>query len=53
MKDFYKNENEFEYVWLLKPINLNRGRGIEIFSSLEDLESLLNKYYAGFPEKNY
>lgn len=28
----------------MKPIGLNRGRGIEIFDSLEQLESILNEY---------
>lgn len=45
--------NENSYVWLLKPTNLNRGRGIEIFSTLEQLERLLNEYYEGVQEKIY
>eukprot|EP00825_Cyclidium_porcatum_P044004 TRINITY_DN6355_c0_g2_i2.p1 TRINITY_DN6355_c0_g2~~TRINITY_DN6355_c0_g2_i2.p1 ORF type:complete len:1019 (+),score=216.06 TRINITY_DN6355_c0_g2_i2:1004-4060(+) len=48
---FMRNENS--YVWLLKPTNLNRGRGIEIFSTLEQLERLLNEYYEGVQEKIY
>ena len=31
----YYSENS--YLWLLKPTGLNRGRGIEIFDSLEQL----------------
>lgn len=38
------------YMWLLKPTNLNRGRGIEIFSNLNQLETLINNYFEGFFE---
>lgn len=27
--------NGSNYVWLMKPTNLNRGRGIEVFNNLE------------------
>jgi len=37
-------------MWLLKPTNLNRGRGIELFSDLQELEDLLNNYFEGFYE---
>lgn len=53
MKESYISPGESPYVWLLKPVNLNRGRGIEVFSSLEQLEKLINEYYIGFPEKNF
>lgn len=43
---FIKGDNN--YVWLLKPINLNRGRGIEVFNSLEQLEKFMNEFYEGF-----
>ena len=32
------------YLWLFKPTGLNRGRGIEIFDNLEDLEKILLNY---------
>jgi len=35
----YYSENS--YMWLLKPTGLNRGRGIEIFDSIEQLEKIL------------
>ena len=38
----YYSENS--YLWFLKPTGLNRGRGIEIFDSLEDLEKILLEY---------
>ncbi|KAL4455740.1 hypothetical protein ABPG74_003150 [Tetrahymena malaccensis] len=53
MKESYIAEGKSPYVWLLKPVNLNRGRGIEVFSSVEELEKLVNEYYIGFPEKNF
>ena len=31
-------------MWLLKPTGLNRGRGIELFDSLEDLERILLEF---------
>ena len=40
----YYNENS--YIWLLKPTGLNRGRGIEIYDSLEQLEKILADYLA-------
>jgi len=33
-------------MWLLKPTGLNRGRGIEIFDSLEELERILLDFLA-------
>lgn len=38
----YYSENS--YLWLLKPTGLNRGRGIEIFDSVEQLEKILLDY---------
>lgn len=35
---------EDSYIWLLKPTGLNRGRGIEIFDSLEGLQKILLNY---------
>lgn len=34
------------YIWLLKPTGLNRGRGIEIFNSIERLKQILLGYMA-------
>lgn len=48
MKPSFMSEDKNSYVWLLKPASLNRGRGIEVFSSLEQLEKYLNEYYEGF-----
>lgn len=33
------------YLWLLKPTGLNRGRGIELFNSLEQLQQKLLTYF--------
>lgn len=52
MHDTFAGSGE-NYLWLLKPVNLNRGRGIEVFSDLEGLEKLLNEYYEGFYEKSF
>lgn len=48
LKRNFISDKDSAYLWLLKPVNLNRGRGIEVFSSLEQLEKLLNEYYTGF-----
>jgi hypothetical protein len=40
-------ENGDSYVWLLKPTDLNRGRGIQLFNSLETLEKMLMEFKTG------
>ena len=45
--------NEKNYVWLLKPTNLNRGRGIKVFNTIEQLEKYLNEFLEGLPEYNF
>lgn len=32
-------------IWLLKPTGLNRGRGIHIFTTLEELKQILIENY--------
>jgi len=32
-------------MWLLKPTGLNRGRGIHIFRSFEELKDILYEHY--------
>ncbi len=44
---FVKNSN----IWILKPVGLNRGRGIEVFNSLELLNDLLNDCFDGGDSK--
>ena len=34
-------------MWLLKPTGLNRGRGIELFNTLEELNKYINQYLEG------
>jgi hypothetical protein len=48
MKPSFLSPERNSYVWLLKPVSLNRGRGIEVFSTLEQLEKYLNEYFEGF-----
>jgi len=50
-RTFKSSEDESNYLWLLKPTGLNRGRGIHIFSTIEQLDKLLNDYYDGMVEK--
>jgi len=38
---FLKESN----AWVLKPVGLNRGRGIEVFNSLETLNELMNECF--------
>jgi hypothetical protein len=42
-KTFMKGFN----VWVLKPTGLNRGRGIEVFNTLEALNTFINQYFEG------
>lgn len=36
------------YLWLLKPADMNRGNGVHVFNNLEELEILLTSYYTGW-----
>ncbi len=47
----YYNQNS--YLWLLKPTGLNRGRGIEIFDSLQTLEKMLNSFLDHLQRKKF
>ena len=40
-------------LWILKPNDLNRGRGIELFTSLEELKKFITEYQCGYQTKNY
>lgn len=51
-KDVYFSSKKSN-LWILKPSGLSRGRGLEIFSSLEELNKYLIEYYTGFAEKEY
>jgi len=50
MKPVYMNGSS--YLWLLKPTGFNRGRGIQIFTTLDQLEKYINEYYEGVVEKS-
>lgn len=45
----YKNMN----VWLIKPNDFNRGRGVMLFNSLEQLRKLLREYSASGNEIDF
>ena len=51
MQKTFKNPSENSYLWLLKPTHLNRGRGIHVFSTLEQLQSILLSYLNENSEK--
>ena len=36
--------DDSNYLWLLKPTYLNRGRGIHVFSNLDTFQKLINEY---------
>lgn len=42
-KTYYNGGN----IWLLKPTGLNRGQGIELFNTLEELNKFINQYLEG------
>ena len=52
VRDVYFSEDKAN-LWILKPSGLSRGRGLEIFNSLEDLSRYLLEYWTGFSEKEY
>lgn len=37
--------------WVLKPVGLNRGRGIEVFNTLETLNDFMNECFNPSPKK--
>ena len=40
-------------VWMLKPSWMSRGRGLEIFQTLEELETLLKNYLSGYQARDF
>ncbi len=44
MVNAFMEDNTNSYLWLLKPTALNRGRGIHLFSSLDQLIDILYNY---------
>ena len=44
MVNAFLDESSNSYMWLLKPTALNRGRGIHLFSSLDQLIEILFEY---------
>ena len=47
--NFYINNNHYngENIWLIKAINLNRGRCIKIANNIDDIESIIKRFYKG------
>ena len=41
--EMYKGKN----VWLIKPNDFNRGRGVRLFNSLEQLRKLMKEFSLG------
>ncbi len=40
-------------MWIFKPVNFNRGRGVQIFNNLEELNTILNEiFYYGIDNNN-
>ncbi|CAD8060286.1 unnamed protein product [Paramecium sonneborni] len=39
--------NKNQYLWLLKPSDWNRGEGVHVFNTLEEVEGLIKSYYNG------
>lgn len=33
---------ENNYLWILKPADMNRGNGVHVFTTLQELENLIN-----------
>lgn len=40
-------------LWILKPSGLNRGKGLELFSSLKELSGFLKLYTTGYEVKEF
>lgn len=51
MAETFLDQKRNSYLWLLKPTELNRGRGVRVFSELDTLKKMLREYIEGFNEK--
>ena len=47
--NFYINKTHYigENIWLIKAINLNRGRCIKIANNINDIENIIKRFYKG------
>ena len=45
--------SDSSYLWFLKATGLNRGRGIEIFDSIEQLEAILIEMFTQMNRKKF
>jgi hypothetical protein len=45
-------DEEGEYLWIVKPTFLNRGRGIQVFSKLDALMKFVSDNISGYVEKS-
>lgn len=45
-------DEEGEYLWIVKPTFLNRGRGIQVFSKLDSLVKFITENITGYVEKS-
>lgn len=41
------------HLWVIKPVNLNQGRGVEVFRTLDELNDLLISYVKGYDPRKY
>ncbi|EGR27473.1 tubulin-tyrosine ligase family protein, putative [Ichthyophthirius multifiliis] len=51
MHESFLDKYNSSYIWILKPTYLNRGRGINMFNSLQQLEKIISNYLEGFEEQ--
>ena len=42
MQEVFVNKEDGDYLWIVKPTFLNRGRGIEVFSRLDELTKFVS-----------
>lgn len=52
MMNTFLDKKHDAYIWLLKATIFNRGRGIELFSSLQQLEKFIKEYSDGTFDRN-
>lgn len=51
MPPVFINKDQGDYLWIVKPTFLNRGRGIQLFYGLKEFRKFVSENISGYLEK--